>query len=147
AEERDPGYTTTGMMVGVADRQRADRHGVDVGRALGYRDAVKLLGGDPPVVTALDRALGGALSVATGGLSDAVLNVFDAQSRIIRLGRELAAGLRDRVRGAGRVDRTRRLEGAHTVIVVTAYFEALDKVTLPFPVRELRLTRADQLRL
>src|SRR5262249_35897754 len=43
--------------------------------------------------------------------------------------------------------RTRRLEGAHTIIVVTAYFEALDETTLPFAVRDLRLTREDQLRL
>src|SRR5215470_7174222 len=106
-----------------------------------------LLGGDPSIVAALDRALGGALSVATGGVSDATLNVFGAQVRIVRLGRELATGLRDRVRGASRVDRTRRLEGAHTIIVVTAYFEALEKVTLPFAARDLRLTREDQLRL
>lgn len=118
-----------------------------MGRALGYRDAIMLLGGDPPSVAALDRALGGALYLATGGVSDVGLNVFGAQGRIIRLGRELAAGLRDRVRGATRVDRTRRLEGAHTVVVVTAYFEALEEVTLPFAVRDLRLTREDQLRL
>jgi hypothetical protein len=54
-------------------------------RLLGYRDAVRLLGGDPPVLAALDRALGGALSLATGGVSDTVLNVFDVQGRILRL--------------------------------------------------------------
>jgi hypothetical protein len=60
-----------------------------VGRALGYRDAVVLLGGDPPVVAALDRALGSALKAVTGGWSDTVLSVFDAQGRIVRLGHNL----------------------------------------------------------
>jgi hypothetical protein len=118
-----------------------------VGRALGYRDAVVLLGGDPPLVAALDRALGSALKAATGGWSEPVLSLFDAKGRIVRLGRNLIRDLRERVRGTGRVDRTQRLEAAHVVIVVTAYFEALGSVQLPFSVRELRITRQEQLRL
>jgi len=118
-----------------------------MGRVLSYRDAVVLLGGDPPLVAALDRALGGVLSVATGGLSGTVLNVFEAQGRIVRLGRDLTIGLRGRLRGAGRVDRTRRLEAAHAVIAVTAYFQALAGARLPFSVRELRVTRQEQLRV
>ena len=116
-------------------------------RGLGYRDAVRLLGGDPPLLTALDRASGAALSIATGGLSDTVLGVFNAQGRILRLGRGLAAGLRDRLTGAGRVARSQRLEAAHAVIVVAAYFEALGEADLPFRVDDLNLTAEDQLRL
>lgn len=116
-------------------------------RGLGYRDAVRLLGGDPPLLAALDRAGGAALSLATGGLSDTVLGVFNAQARILRLGRGVAAGLRDRLTGAGRVTRSQRLEAAHAVIVVTAYFEALDEAGLPFRVADLGLTADDQLRL
>ena len=116
-------------------------------RTLSYRDAVVLLGGDPPAVVALDRALGGALSLATGGASDTVLSIFDAQGRIIGLGRDLVHGLRDRLRGARRADRTRRLEAAHAVLAVTAYFEALADARLPMAVSELRLTRQDQLML
>lgn len=118
-----------------------------MGRALGYRDAVVLLGGDPPLVAALDRALGSALKAATGGWSEPVLSLFDAKGRIVRLGRNLIKDLRERVRGTGRVDRTQRLEAAHVVIVVTAYFEALGSVQLPFSVHELRITRQEQLRL
>jgi len=118
-----------------------------VRRAVGYRDAVVLLGGDPPAVAALDRALGGALSVATGGVSGAVLSVFDAQGRIIRLGRDLVAGLRGRLRGAGRADRMQRLEAAHAVIVVTAYFECLATAPLPFAVEDLKITRQQQIAL
>jgi hypothetical protein len=116
-------------------------------KSLSYRDAVVLLGGDPPAVAALDRALGGALSLATGGVSTTVLSIVDAQPRIIGLGRDLVLGLRDRLRGVRRADRTRRLEAAHAVIVVTAYFEALADAQLPAALGELRLTRDDQLSL
>ena len=111
-------------------------------RTLAYRDAVRLLGGDPPALVALDRALGGALALATGGVSDSVLSVVDAQGRVIRLGRDLVRGLRDQVRGARRVDRTQRLEAAHVVLAVTAYFEALAAAPLPFDPGELKLTQA-----
>jgi hypothetical protein len=106
-----------------------------------------LLGGDAPLVAALDRAAGVALSAATGGLSDTVLRVFNAQDRVLRLGRDLAGGLRERIAGAGRVARSQRLEAAHAVLVVTAYFEALDAVVLPFSLADLELTGDDQLRL
>lgn len=85
--------------------------------------------------------------MATGGLSDTVLGVFNAQGRILRLGRGLAAGLRDRLTGAGRVARSQRLEAAHAVIVVAAYFEVLGETDLPFRVDGLNLTADDQLRL
>jgi hypothetical protein len=114
---------------------------------LGYRDAVVLLGMDPPAVVALDRALGGALSLATGGVSDTVLSMFDAQGRIVGLGRDLILGLRDRLRGVRRVERTRLLEAAHAVIVITAYFDVLADARLPFAMSQLRLTRQEQLRL
>lgn len=116
-------------------------------RTLGYGDAVRLLGGDPPALIALDRALGGALALATGGVSDIVLSIVDAQGRVIRLGRDLAIGLREQVRGARRVDRTQRLEAAHAVLTVTAYFEALAAAPLPFEASALKLTRREQLRL
>ncbi len=113
-------------------------------RALGYRDAVVLLGGDPPALAALDRALAGTLSIATGGVSGAVLDVFDAQGRVIRLGRDLLLNFRDRVRGTGRTDRIRRLEAAHAVIVVTAYFECLATASLPFSTAEMNIGRSGQ---
>jgi hypothetical protein len=114
---------------------------------LSYRDAVVVLGGDPPAVEMADKALSGALSLVTGGVSNVVLGFFDAQPRLIGLGRELVLGLRDRLRGTRRADRTRRLEAAHAVIVVTAYFEALADAELPVAASELRLSRQDQLKL
>jgi hypothetical protein len=80
-------------------------------------------------------------------VSDVALSVFDAQPRIVLLGRDLVHKLRDRLPGASRADRTQRLAAAHAVIVITAYFEALAAAELPFAASDLRLTRQDELRL
>ncbi|ARX88845.1 hypothetical protein SMD44_08332 [Streptomyces alboflavus] len=113
---------------------------------LSFGDALKLLGGDPPAVAALDRALGGALNLATGGLSGGVLGMFDARGRVLGLGRDAWRGLGERLgRTDGRVERTAVLEAAHTVIVVLAFFDALERVELPFSLDEVALTGREQL--
>jgi hypothetical protein len=114
---------------------------------LSYSDAVAILTGDSTALAAADRALGGALSMATGGVSDAVLSMFDAQGRILRLGRDLTSGLRESLDSADRASRTERLAAAHAVLVVSAYFEALGELELPFRLQELELTRRDQIGL
>lgn len=116
-------------------------------RALRYADAVALLGGDSPAVAALDRALGGALMVATGGGAALVASMLDARGEAVRAGHELVGNLRDRVRGYSRFDRTQRLMAAHTVVVITAFFEELEGTPLPLDLRSLRLAAEDQLRL
>jgi hypothetical protein len=117
-----------------------------VRRAVSYRDAVEILGGDPPALAALDRVLAGALSLATGGVSDVVLDVFAAQPRIVLLGRDLLGKLKDRLRGASRMDRTERLAAAHAVIVVTAFFDVLGDADLPFRLKDARLAGPGQVR-
>ena len=79
-------------------------------RRLGYGDAVALLGGDTAALATLDRALGAALSLATGGVSDTVLSVFNAQGRVIRMGRDLVTTLRGQLQGTEGADRAQRLE-------------------------------------
>ncbi|MGW7051425.1 NACHT domain-containing protein [Streptomyces sp. NPDC054887] len=106
-----------------------------------------ILGGDSAALTAADQALGGALSLATGGTSDAVLNLFAARGGVLALGRDLTSGLRERLGTSERAERTERIAAAHTVLVVTAYFEALGEVELPFDLAEARLTRRDQMAL
>ncbi|GAA1510798.1 hypothetical protein GCM10009730_14110 [Streptomyces albidochromogenes] len=116
-------------------------------RLLSYSDAVAILGGDSAALTAADQALGGALSMATGGTSDAVLNLFAARGGVLALGRDLTSGLRDRLGSSERAERTERIAAAHAVLVVTAYFEALGEVELPFDLAEARLTRREQIAL
>lgn len=87
------------------------------------------------------------MSLATGGISDNVLDVFAAQARVIGLGRDVISRLHGRLRGADRITRTRQLEAAFVVLTVTAYFEALAELDLPFPPAAPGLTRHDQIRL
>ncbi|MGH3898235.1 MAG: NACHT domain-containing protein [Pseudonocardiaceae bacterium] len=54
------------------------------------------------------------------------------------------AVLAERLRGVSRLRRSERLAAAHAVIVLTAYFESLREASLPFDVKELKLTRAEQ---
>jgi hypothetical protein len=118
-----------------------------VAKQFSYADAVALLGGSSPALAAFDRVLGGALLV--GGLTGAgpALSLFDAKGEFVRFGHAAVTGLRERVRGLGRFDRTQRLHAAHAVIVVTAYFEVMDLDGLPLRLAEVELTREDQVRL
>ncbi|WIM98818.1 hypothetical protein ACTOB_002435 [Actinoplanes oblitus] len=116
-------------------------------RSLSYADAVRLLGGqDSKVVAALDDIVGGVLLAATPAVP-ALLGLFDAKAELVRLGHDLVRAFAERRGGLSRHSRTRRLEAAHTVIVVTAFFAALADADLPVPFRDLGLTDADRLRL
>jgi hypothetical protein len=102
-------------------------------RLLSYRDAVVLLGGESALTAVLDRAS----SVALLGLG--AIDLIDARAEVVKLADGLIRGLRDKLTGLSRHDRTERLVAAHAVIVITAYFEVLGEVAgLP------RLTRDDQ---
>lgn len=116
-------------------------------RSVGYRDAVTLLAPERSLLAGLDRALGGALlgaTVATGGLASPVLSLFDVKGEVLRLAGPLLGRLSDRLAGTTRYDRTQRLLAAHTVLVVTAFFEAFDELDLPFDTDRLHLTRAER---
>ncbi|MFD7656772.1 NACHT domain-containing protein [Actinosynnema sp. NPDC059797] len=107
-------------------------------RSFSYADAVKLLGGDTALVKFLDHASAGAV-LAAGGI-----DLLDARTEVVRVGRQLLASVRERVTGLHRVDRTRLLEAAHGVLVVTALFEALDEAELPV---KPELSRGEQVAL
>ncbi|WP_240926066.1 hypothetical protein [Streptomyces sp. JB150] len=117
-------------------------------RLLSFSDALALLGCDPPAVAALDRALGGALNAATGGVSDGLLRIADARGSVLTLGRGAVRGIGRRLAHAeGRAQRTELLHAAHTVIVVVAWFQALEDRRLPLRLADLELTRGEQLTL
>ena len=95
-------------------------------RSLTYADAVRILGGgESTLIKRLDTVSSVGL-LAVGGF-----NFFEARGEIIKLGVELVRNLSDRVRGLDRLTRTERLHAAHTVIVITAYFEAVGEFFAP----------------
>lgn len=112
---------------------------------LSYADAVLLMGGrNNRTVAALDRLAGGALlaaSVVSGGFA---LNLFEAKGELVQLSGELVRELGQRIRGLDRFTRGERLAAAHSIVVLTAYFEVLAGTNFPFDVSELRFTKAEQ---
>ena len=114
-------------------------------RGLSYGDAVRLLGGkDSKIVTALDKVTGGILLGAAVTVP-ALLAWIEARAEFARLCQDLVRAFSERRSGLSRYDRTQRLEAAHAVLVMTAYFEALAAVDLPFRFADLRLTKAEEL--
>ena len=95
-------------------------------QGLTYTDAVKLLGGSGPLMKITDNLLGGALTVATAGGSDAAISLFDAKTEVIRLGHLVTDKINDVVRGQGRYNRSERLHAAHAVLAVSSFFSSLD---------------------
>ncbi|MFF5140162.1 NACHT domain-containing protein [Streptomyces sp. NPDC013157] len=119
-----------------------------VRRLLRFSDALVLLGAEPARLAALDRVLGGALNLATGGISGTVIGMADARGRVLGLGRDAVQGIGARLgRAHSRAERTDVLRAAHTVVVVVAFFEAMQELDLPFALDEVDLTRGEQLAL
>lgn len=118
-------------------------------RLISYRDAVRLLGGDNSTIVArLDQLFGGLLlgaAAATGHIQ--ALGLFGAKAELVRLSSGLIRELSVNVSGVSRFTRSERLIAAHAVVVVMAYFEALNMVELPFDVDALELTKSDEIGL
>ncbi|MFC3500592.1 NACHT domain-containing protein [Micromonospora krabiensis] len=113
--------------------------------ALGYADAVRLLGGEQSrLVDRFDKLTTGALLVAAVPVP-ALLGIFDARAEFVRLGHELVRGASEKRSGLSRYGRTQRLAAAHAVIAVTAFFEQLGELDLPFDVGGLKIGRSEQL--
>ncbi|MEV4800410.1 hypothetical protein AB0K18_10370 [Nonomuraea sp. NPDC049421] len=116
-------------------------------RSITYADALRVLGEDNTAVKALDKIFGGALlGAATAGFTDA-LGLIDGKIEAFRLCQDLVNALRDKLAGLGRYSRTQRLEAAHAIIVLAAFFEAIDHIDLPFTSRQLELSRKEVLEI
>lgn len=114
---------------------------------LTYRDAVKILGaGQSPLVSMVDKVFGGLLLGATPA-APALLSIFDAKSELTRLTHELVAKGIDRRNGLGQFDRIQRLHAARGVLMVVAYFEAVETADLPFRLADAHLSRGEAIGL
>lgn len=111
-----------------------------VARGLSYAEAVKILSGrDDRIMSALDKLASGALLTASATGVTFALSLFDPKSDLVRLSRGLVENLAEKL-GRNRAGRTERLVAAHTMIVMTAYVEALQEARLPFNIRKLKLS-------
>lgn len=116
-------------------------------RLLRYADAATFLGGgESPIIARLDNLLGGLL-IGAAPVVPAALSWFDAKAEFIRLGHELVGSVRRRRAGVSRYTRTQRLHAAHTIIVVTAFFEGMAAPDLPYRGDDLELTEEERLRI
>lgn len=116
-----------------------------VSKRLSYGDAVRLLGGqDSKTLSALDKVAGGVLLGGAAVGVPGMLTLFGAKAEAVRLGHELVRTLSERRGGLSRYSRTQRLEAAHAVLVVTAYFEAQEETELPVWSSDLELTNAER---
>jgi len=97
-------------------------------KLLGYDDAIKLLGGQCKVVTALGNLAGATLAVLSVSGVPAALGLFPLKDEIVRLSQDAVKVLQRRLTGLGRFKRSELLEAAHTVLVVSAFFNALDSL-------------------
>src|SRR4051794_24560191 len=116
-------------------------------RPLTYADAARLLGAaEDPVVKILGAVSGVGAAVLTlhslGGR-----DIFALRGQLIEWGNAAVTGLRERMNGVHRFDRTQRLEAAHAIVVVTSFYEALEEVLSDRPEVDLaaaRLTAGEQ---
>jgi hypothetical protein len=117
-------------------------------RPFRYGDAVRMLGADElAIVKIIDRLGGATLTAASAGTLD-TLAFFDVRDELVRWGNDIIRLIRDRISGLSRFDRTQRLVAAHTVIVITSFYEALgEAIDTPegsVKLRDLELTGAEQ---
>jgi hypothetical protein len=95
-------------------------------KLLSYADAAKLLGGESAAITALGKLAGTSLTVASAGGIDLALHLFDVKEETERLSQDAIRTLRQRLTGLHRFKRSELIEAAHAVLVVSAFFSALD---------------------
>jgi NACHT domain len=122
-----------------------------VGESLTYVDAVKILGHHHSrLVVLLDVAASVGLSAwatsawASGKDAGMPLNLFELKNDVVRFGQALLTRASDWRTGLSRFDRTQRLAAAHAVLVVSAYFESLERADLPIGLDRLGFTQPAQ---
>ena len=115
---------------------------------LSYADAVRLMGGrESRTVAALDRLTGGLLLAASAAGGGFALSLFNAKGELVELSNALVAGLGERLRRLGRFSRSERLAAALSVVTLTAFFDTIRGMDLPFDYRELELSKSEQVAL
>ncbi|NYH54605.1 hypothetical protein HNR06_004194 [Nocardiopsis arvandica] len=112
-------------------------------KRLTYADALKILGqGDSEVTGLAERLADGGLGLV--GVPD----LFGIRGALVSGGRRAIEGIRDKISGESRMSRTEKIEAAHQILVVVAFFEAVEEsltaLDAPFTLADLEFTREEQ---
>lgn len=94
---------------------------------LTYREAVRLLTGGSDVTAVLGRLAGGALLVAAP-FAGSALALLDAKGEANQLLRDLVGRAPDRIRASRGKAHYELIEAAHTVLVLSSFFDALEEL-------------------
>jgi NACHT N-terminal Helical domain 7 len=126
-----------------------------VSDALTYTGALTILGGQGQsrLVSLVDAAATvgftawAAGAVATGNDPGPPLSLIDLKDDIVTYSRAIVRKVAEWRRGLSRFDRSQRLAAAHAVIVVSSFFEVLERADLPVPLERLGFTAAEKVSL
>ncbi|MFE3457059.1 NACHT domain-containing protein [Nocardiopsis aegyptia] len=115
-------------------------------KQLTYADALKTLGGNDSEVLNLAEKL------ADGGLGlVGVPDLFGARGALVSKGRQALEGMASKLKGESRQTRTAKIQAAHHILVLVAFFEAVEEslaeMDAPFTLADLEFTREEQVRL
>ncbi|RCV56374.1 NACHT domain-containing protein [Marinitenerispora sediminis] len=115
-------------------------------KPLSYADALRILGKDGGRFTGWAEALAGAAGDLSG-----LPGIGALGEQVVSQGTDAVRGIRERISGVSRLDRTQRIQAAHAVIVIVSFFEALEeeleKANPGFRFRDLGFTREEQVAL
>ncbi|WP_304454412.1 NACHT domain-containing NTPase [Nocardiopsis sp. YSL2] len=115
-------------------------------KQLTYADALKALGGnDSEVLDLAEKLTDGGLGLV--GVPD----LFGARGALVSKGRQALEGMAAKLKGESRLSRTAKIQAAHHILVLVAFFEAVEEslgeVGAPFSLADLEFTREEQVRL
>jgi hypothetical protein len=119
---------------------------------LTYVDALKILGDrQSRLIVLLDGVMSAGLATwaatawTMGADPSAPMNLFDLKDEVVRFGHESVRRVSERRNGLSRYDRTQRLAAAHAVLVVSSYFETIDRADLPLTPERLASSAGEKL--
>jgi hypothetical protein len=112
-------------------------------KQLTYADALRILGKNDSEVLDLAEKL------ADGGLGMVgVPDLFGARGALVSKGRQALEGIRGKLKGESRLSRTQKIEAAYQILVVVAYFEAVEEclteIEAPFTLADLEMTAEER---
>ncbi|GAB2500302.1 NACHT domain-containing protein [Nocardiopsis aegyptia] len=112
-------------------------------KQLMYADALRILGkNDSEVLDLAEKLTDGGLGLV--GVPD----LFGARGALVSKGRQALEGIRGKLKGESRLSRTEKIEAAYQVLVVVAFFEAveesLESAGAPFTLNDLDITADEQ---